>query len=369
MTELIKPNLHNVLVHYPVALVSLGAIIELLSFFYRRHSFRAAGRWMLFLGVLSLLPSLTSGMYAARQSFHADEDAKWAEIKTQAPLNEHQWELLRDHVTGNAWGAGILLVMVLIFVGSSDRWRRKLYFLHVALLLLGLSALTFSAHHGGLMVYEGIGTKAMAESVHTEDRHIDEKAPLRDKIERNFPPVEIHLVLAGFTLAMTMAALAISYRRSSDFRTTETVADADIADALTAQSLGAFGVNAGETHAPRMDMVVVVPVPAARFWMLASLVAILTAVAGWWSYGNFNWREAWDYLRDPYNKRVLYHVIFGTSLIVVPWIFALFTRFAPRARFFLMILTLCILGIAAVQVWLGILLLFDTNQGPLSNFN
>jgi hypothetical protein len=40
-------------------------------------------------------------------------------------------------------------------------------------------------------------------------------------------------------------------------------------------------------------------------------------------------------------------------------ILALFTRFAPRARFFLILLTLCILTIAAIQIWLGILLLFD----------
>lgn len=367
MTEFIKPNLHNILVHYPVALISLGALIELLSFLYRRHGLRSAGRWVIFLGVLSMLPALASGLYAARQTFHADEGLKWTEIKQQAPLDQHQWELLKTHLTGNAFGAGILLFMVLVFVGSSDRWRRKLYFLHVLLLLWGMSALTVGSHHGGLMVYEGFGTKAKAESVHIEEKSTDEKAQWRDKIERNIPPVEAHLVLAGLTLSMCFAALAISYRRSSDFRTSEHVVDTDIADALTARSMGAFGVN--ETPAPHIEHVVAVPTPAARFWMLASLVAVLTALAGWWTYGSFNWREAWDYVRDVEHKRVFWHVVFGGALIVLPWIFALFTRFAPRARLFLMLLTLCVLGVAAIQVWLGILLLFDTNQGAVTRFN
>lgn len=369
MTELIKPNLHNVVIHYPVALITLGTVIELLSFLYRRHFFRAAGRWMIFLGVLSLLPALASGLYAAKQAFHAEEGLKWVDVKTHAPLNEHQWHLLKDHIVGNAWATGILLLMVLVFVGSSDLWRRRLYFVHLLLLLLGVTALTVGAHHGGLMQYDGVGTKLTLEAPHAQDNHAGEKSPLREKLERSFPPVEIHLILAGFTLAMTVAALAISFRRSSDFRTAETVVDTDIADALTARSMGAFGVGGGEPPSPRFENVVATPVPAARFWMLASLVAMLTAVAGWWTYGSFNWREARDYMRDVENKRVLYHVIFGSSLIVVPWILALFTRFAPRARFFLVILTLCILILAAIQVWLGILLLFDTNQGPLTKFN
>ena len=48
--ELIHPNWHVVLVHYLIALLTLGLAIELLSFLYRRSTLRTAGRWMLLIG-------------------------------------------------------------------------------------------------------------------------------------------------------------------------------------------------------------------------------------------------------------------------------------------------------------------------------
>ena len=48
---------------------------------------------------------------------------------------------------------------------------------------------------------------------------------------------------------------------------------------------------------------------------------------------------------------------------------ALVTRFAPRARIVLWLLLLVLVVIVAIQVWLGILLLFDTTTGPINSFN
>src|ERR671913_975676 len=63
--EFINPNLHVILIHYPLGLLVVGTLIELFSFLgWRRSAFRAAGRWMLLLGILSLAPTMFSGLYA-----------------------------------------------------------------------------------------------------------------------------------------------------------------------------------------------------------------------------------------------------------------------------------------------------------------
>src|SRR3954454_19920282 len=62
--ELVNPNLHVVLVHFPLALLVAGLGVEILSVLYRRTTLRAAGRWMILLGALAAVPPALSGAYA-----------------------------------------------------------------------------------------------------------------------------------------------------------------------------------------------------------------------------------------------------------------------------------------------------------------
>jgi hypothetical protein len=65
-TELISPNLHVVLIHYPLGMLIAGTLIELFSFLWPRSTFRTAGRWMILIGALSTIPATFSGVYALR---------------------------------------------------------------------------------------------------------------------------------------------------------------------------------------------------------------------------------------------------------------------------------------------------------------
>ena len=67
--------------------------------------------------------------------------------------------------------------------------------------------------------------------------------------------------------------------------------------------------------------------------------------------------------------RRLAHLIAGSSIIVLTLLLAIFTRIAPRKTFFVMFLGLLLLATIAAQVWLGTLLLFDTNSGSIKAFN
>src|SRR3954462_2329712 len=84
--ELVNPNLHVVLVHFPLALLVAGLGVEVLSLLYRHTTLRAAGRWMILLGALAAVPTAVSGAYAfadvARRSMPTGErvDVPWYRV-------------------------------------------------------------------------------------------------------------------------------------------------------------------------------------------------------------------------------------------------------------------------------------------------
>jgi hypothetical protein len=122
-------------------------------------------------------------------------------------------------------------------------------------------------------------------------------------------------------------------------------------------------------------------VPSARFALLTSLAALLTAAGGWWVLARgggasvLAFHDLWMWIRDSSQNegfwltRRLAHVICGVSIVVIPLLIAITTRWMPRSRIFLSILTFLLLVAIAGQIWLGVLLLNDSNAGPVTRFN
>src|SRR5205814_1160949 len=92
--QFINPNLHVVLVHFPLALLLFGAVIELVApLLWRRSAFRAAGRWMILLGALTAAPTATAGLYALYDtnvtpatSPETRPDVTWGEVRDASPI-------------------------------------------------------------------------------------------------------------------------------------------------------------------------------------------------------------------------------------------------------------------------------------------
>jgi hypothetical protein len=130
-------------------------------------------------------------------------------------------------------------------------------------------------------------------------------------------------------------------------------------------------VDQGLASAPRVP--VIVGVFPARFWLLAFLLGVTTAVAGLWLAGD--WKLV--ALLGPNRKgtwrtdigRMGVHVIGGVSIVVLSLLLALITRVSRRARGVTVFFVLLLLLAVAAQVWLGILLLFDSDRGPVMRFN
>lgn len=442
--QLINPNFHIVLVHYPIALLFLGTLIEVFSFLgWRRSSFRSAGRWMIFLGVLSGIPTALAGLYAMndviRRSLPASMDnAHWADALAASALvaDGRAWAMLKLHAWLNAGVTGVLTLAIVAWVGGSDTFRRFMYVPVVLLLVLGLAAISAGAWYGGEMVYTrgvGVAEKAPLAAVETNlsadpsarrgrfSDHVPEHNEQTKTISDNpttelsttepttttsttaptdarrtlgyyLPPMQMHVILAGFTIAMAMAALAASFRRANvlsdvdrNYPTNYPPRREDPSDFAAA-----FGARPGtyglETSGPseRFSRPGIPAddlddsVPAARFWLLAFLLSLCTASFGAWIFIRATgvpivdlvpqlesiWKD--DIL--PHRRRLL-HVLSGSAIIILPLLLAMVARWAPRQKIVMFIIALWLLSAVALQVWLGTLLLWDGPEGPWNAFH
>jgi hypothetical protein len=114
----------------------------------------------------------------------------------------------------------------------------------------------------------------------------------------------------------------------------------------------------------------------ARFWLLSALLAIATALTGWWTLAHFSdmWspNDLWQLVLNkdnPDNNRRLAHTVTGGGIIVLLLILAGASRFPIGRRLVVSIFALILLAAVVAQIWFGSLLMFDSASGPLGKFN
>jgi uncharacterized membrane protein len=399
----IIPNYHVILIHYPLGLFLLGLGIELFSFLWPRGTFRAAGRWMIGIGAIAMIPAAMSGMYALEQ----------ADIATEA-----QRDVLADHVWQTATATLLAVVPVVTWVGSSDRFRKTIHWPVLVLLILSAGLIVAGAWHAGEAVYRhGTGVAqagdedvphgvALSAPNGTTRRASDDTEQITATVEVNhrperglsyfIPPLEGHLLSAGATVMLAAVAVGLSFRKLSRKLEIESLLAADETSPQAPvrhqrpRSVAAraeTAVELAEEQAP----------PVIRFWALAVALGIGTALFGWWYLADATdaWGTAGDkvgaragvvdhthaFLTDllstfgrtskagqlEYPRRVL-HVVNGVLTVVLMIALAVVARFAKRKRGMLVVVTtLLVLSIAA-QVWVGTLLLYEGPVGDVTGW-
>jgi uncharacterized membrane protein len=401
--EFINPNLHVALIHFPLGLFIAGVLIELFSFMWRRSPFRAAGRHMILLGALLGIPTAFSGLYAfsdvVRQGLDETQaSSSWNDQLAESPLvrDTDAWQMAKWHAYINGGTTVLLSLVVVVWLGSSDVWRGRLHFPLLLLILLGLVAMVAGAWYGGEMVYRhGLGVQegAAVSMGETESPAAEVVVPepgqpstvpaaefqtkLREGFERYLPPLQTHLVLAGIVTALALAALGLSLRVAHS--TTRVVVEPAPELSDLAVAYGARPV--GETRPRDLDEFEGAParieterLPSARMWLLTSLGAILTAAIGWWvlAEGADTWEVeglismVFDDAREMPRRAA--HVISSGVIVVLPLLLALIARFAPRQRMLMLLFALILIVAVGLQVWFGILLMWDSPDGPLDRF-
>lgn len=363
MSEFISPNWHVLFIHYPIAFLSAGIVIELLSFLWPRGLLRAAGRWIILLGALLAIPTLTVGMYAFA-TVVGGSGHFWYEVAERSPWSTEQWHAMSCHIWLNSIGVLLVIVAVTTWVASSDNWRRRLYWPVLLLLIAGMGSFGAGAWFGGESVYR-FGTAVALHASHsaaTESAH--------HGIKWFIPPLELHVALAGITVAIAVAALGLTIRRLEPAEPVTEPGETIVPGEQTPEEPHGrtevtVPVPPSIPYAPR-------PVFAARFWLAAAVVGLGAALAGLWTVVNVfsadTLKENVTMLRQPGHIRVLLHVIFGTTVVVLTLVLAALARFGRRRRKLTAAFLVLSALVIALQFWLGLAMLYDGRTGPVLGF-
>jgi uncharacterized membrane protein len=403
----VSPNWHVALVHFPLALVTLGVLIELFAFFWRSSSVRQAARWMILLGALAMIPTLTSGVYAFANAAKGSAPARahdWADVLQQSQWGNWQWHAMRWHIILMCAATGIFLLVSLIYLGASDRVRQSTHYPLLLLLVIGVGAMLAGAwfsgegvfryevavappaqtavpagdelgrdrvrHYGALAYRNGADGKSPADS------------PLWNKtLRRYLPPLQLHTLLAGLTIALAIWGIGTMFRRWSlqakpatidmpapligDYRAGPPMPAANRPDIIAP----AAGPRRPYMTAPTAPPVRTTIIVVAGLFVLAYFLALLTAASGLWFTEHGDWHI--ESMRNIFTKvihrntlavdqkRMAVHAVGGVAILLFALLLAVFTRFARRARVLPILILLLLLAAVAIQVWVGVLLLYD----------
>lgn len=362
MSEFIRPNWHVVLIHWPLATVTLGVLVELLSLFCTRWDARIAARWMILIGAIFAAPTSTLGLYAMRDvvtSAPMDLSDTWSEVVGKSHWSDEQWKMMSDHVWLNSIATVLLLLVVCVWIAGSNAARRTLYWPSLALLVVALLCMLAGAWHGGELVYVyGAGVQQDSQ----------EAAP---GAAYYLPPLQLHVLFAGLLVSAAMVASALVIRR---WRIEPVI---PVEGALRSERAVEGSVTAQRPiDAPLQAAATVLPPPEgrpARYWLTGTVLGLLTAFFGLWATAGELTGEAIkgaiEAPQAPGNERLLWHVIVGVSIVVLTLIIAAVARLGPRRRALASIPIALLLLLAVMQLWLGIAILFDSGSGPLFQFN
>lgn len=385
--ELINPNWHVVLVHFPIGVFMMGMLLEVAFLVLRHHGpARAAARWMIVLGALAGLPTAYAGAYALsdvarRTAPTVPDDAPWHAVAVGSSLNADQWEMTESHVWTSGGIAVIAALVVTLAVACSDRWRDRLYPLFL-LLLLGCAAyIGVGAWYGGEMVYrEGIAVKlpykqdearpatqpaaVAASSADSPAAETQTEKPAG--LDYYVNPLQTHVTLAGVAAAMGLLGIGLALRAAS---TSPHWQDPELQRAgLTAmpnrQRGGADDLAVLRSFAPQVEVTGEVErIPVGRFWLLTFLVTVLASLAGWWTLADetriYRPADLWNLVNGEGYVRRLAHVVGAGAVILLPLFMSLLARFARRSRGTIAIFGMLLVLAIAAQVWMGVLLMYD----------
>jgi len=371
LIPVIVPNVHVILIHFPLALLGVGLFIEIFNFMWHGGSLHKAGRWMILIGTLLLVPVATSGIYALYDvSTHGNSPDTWNELVSGSGFTVRDWGLVRQHVVLNSVASVLALIAVVWWLGASDRVRKYIYFPSLGMIMIAMGLIAVGAWHGGEMVFrEGFGVDGKFSSAN--EGPPPQSSRWQDQLEFAISPMQVHLVLAGFVIAVAAGGMGVSYRRSAEKLPPPPAAPQG---QYTERPTDPWS----NVPSPR-ELTAVIPStpPPARFWIVAAILAVLTLTAGLYVGGFLIFTKGIDMaqlrgaivgLGMPSQRRIGAHIVIGSSILVLCLILGGLGKWAPRHREFLGLTALLLILAVAAQVWVGTLLLFDGDTGPIDHF-
>jgi uncharacterized membrane protein len=376
--KFIVPNFHIILIHFPIALLALGVFIELFSFLWIDRPIRKGGHLMILLGALATAPAVTTGLYALSDVVgHGAQQDSWERYKQQSTFTDRDWRFIKYHIILNAAASGVALAAVVIWLGATDHWRRNLHWLVLLMLIVAVGLMVDGAWHGGEMVFRyGFGVQGK-QSVLPDS--LTQPTGWEQQLEFYIPPGELHLALVGLLFSASALALGFSIRRAavSEDVVVQRVPPTYVPASAENEAVKPISLLQA-LNDPGDEIPVESRVPSARFWVLAALLALGAIAGGLW-FGDLlvGWPKVIDIssIRDSLRnikvggeQRMGMHIVIGASILLLLIVMALLARFAPKSRVVLSGVSLLLILVMATQVWVGVLMLYDGDTGPLTRF-
>lgn len=131
-------NIHPVVVHLPIALLSGFVVMEVAALVFNRGHLKVAADWMLYLGTLGAGAAVYAGLQAAEKVAHGGE--------VHALIERHQSLGL------TVLGLGVMLSLWRLI--NSGQFTKLGQVIHLMLAFVMVGFLTLGADLGGMMVYK-----------------------------------------------------------------------------------------------------------------------------------------------------------------------------------------------------------------------
>ena len=140
------PNGHPLVVHFPIALLSLAVVFEILARFVKPEEFSRMGWWLQLTGSIGLALAVTTGLF----------------IKDTVAVSPLARPFLEAHEQMAFAASGIFALLLFWRIASKTRVPEKYALLYIILLAAGVAVLWSGAWYGGEMVYRfGVGLKTI----------------------------------------------------------------------------------------------------------------------------------------------------------------------------------------------------------------
>ena len=142
---------HPRFVHFPIALLSTYALLEIIGVVFKRDFFSKAAHLILFLGVAAALVAVLTGQQAEETAILWEEKGA---IMPFGSISEHE-----DWATITIWYfTGVLLLRTTLVL--KKKFKGIFQYAFIVLALVGLYFVYETGDHGGKLVYKfGVGTE------------------------------------------------------------------------------------------------------------------------------------------------------------------------------------------------------------------
>ncbi|MBI4811770.1 MAG: DUF2231 domain-containing protein [Ignavibacteriales bacterium] len=146
-------NIHPYFVHFPIAILAVGFLWDLLGILLKKELFKNAGWWAQLFGTAAIVITAITGLIAANTVVH----------------NDAAHEIMETHETIGLIVGGIFILLfiwrsILKTALPSQQLQQIVY-----LVIAGIAVITmlYGAHLGGKLVYEfGVGGSAVQQPTH-----------------------------------------------------------------------------------------------------------------------------------------------------------------------------------------------------------